>query len=31
MINAAHLLWIAPASAAFGLLVLAVFVGGRDE
>lgn len=26
--NAWHLLWIVPAAASFGVLVLAVFVGG---
>lgn len=28
MINAWYLLWIIPAAASFGVLVLAVFVGG---
>ena len=30
MINALHLLWIIPAAASFGAVVLAVFVGGRE-
>lgn len=29
MINAIHLVWIVPLAAAFGLLVLAVFQGGK--
>ena len=31
MINALHLLWIVPAAAAFGLLLIAVFKGGNEE
>lgn len=29
MINAGHLFWIVPMAAAFGMLVLAVFRGGK--
>lgn len=31
MINALHLCWIVPLAAAFGLLVLAVFRGGKTD
>lgn len=30
MMNAWHLIWIIPAAASFGAVVLAVFVGGKQ-